>query len=244
MRAEAAGVHGGEPLFERVILGAELGRGRLVPAAVEVDAAEIKTRAAAGDAVFVREGQNVVGDVVEVGAGGRGVGEDGGDEALDYPVAAGFPRVGAGAEEDAVRGALAADADDFERTVFDRAADDGEGDEWMRTDAREQFFEVAEAVGFDAGDVERAGGAEGDAEAYALFDEFHFFGAPRVAVVGEEAGGAGIDGEAGGAVPDVEEILEDEGMRRAGFTLETEVPMPGGAIGGVALVVVLEGEEN
>ena len=65
-----------------------------------------------------------------------------------------------------------------------------------------------------------------------------------MAVVGEEAGGAGIDGEAGGAVPDVEEILEDEGMRRAGFTLETEVPMPGGAIGGVALVVVLEGEEN
>jgi hypothetical protein len=74
VRAETAGVHGGEPLFERVILGAELGRGRFFPATVEVDAAEIKTRATTGDAVFVREGQNIVSDLVEVGAGGRGVG--------------------------------------------------------------------------------------------------------------------------------------------------------------------------
>lgn len=227
-----------EPFFEGGVFGGEIGIGEFVPIAVEIFAAHVEASAAEGDTVFVGHRQDVNGVAIEERRAVRF--EEVVDEPFDDPVAAGFPRVGAGAEEDAIGCVGFAEANDFEFAAEGGFADGRDLDEGIGADGIEEAVEVGEAVRLDARDIKEAArhlemeldavggkGLGGD-------------GFPGVAVLRNDHGFEFAGDGAGGGIPDIVEVEEFEGEIGAGIGFDAEMDVAGGAVGGIAFEVVEE----
>ena len=143
-----------------------------------------------------------------------------------------------------MRGVGVADADDFERASLNRFADGDDFDEPIGSNASNEAFKIAQGIGLHAGDVKRIG-VHVDVDFDCVVRGF--FGGndiPAFPVGGEVTVGSIRDGRAEFAVPDIVEVLQDQGQVGARFCLQLKIPVAVGAIWTAAFVVVYQVDDN
>jgi hypothetical protein len=227
-----------EPFFQRRVLRGQRRVGGLAPVPIEIHAAQVESRAAPRHAVFVGYRHDVHAIPIEVSPGVVVALQQSPDQPLDDPIAAGLPRVGPRAKQDAVRRIRLADANDFQLPLLDRPADGRDLHQGMAPDVGLQLVEVGQAIRLQASHVQRRALQVNAKPEPVRFRRLGRDRSPVFAVVGDERDRGFGNRLAEHSVPDIGERAQDERQVGTRLGLDAKQPMPVGPIRRRSLVVV------
>ena len=154
VRFLAVADHRFQPLLQRGVFRRQSGIDGQVPVAVEILALEVEPCAAFGDAVFVGHGHHIQAVALAKLPGSLVVLQQAADETLHNPIADGFPRMSAGADEDAVRCLLAAHPDDFQLAALHGLANGLDLHQRILADGIEEAVEIRQPIGLQPRHIE------------------------------------------------------------------------------------------